>query len=372
MKFKKGISHLISISLITLISILVTLNFQIFVQTYTSSNNNDIELKSNSFFNNLIKIEALSENFLYIKTNSNQKITFFQIKKKGSSSPSCSFDINSIVTFSNKTKLLLTFDSKSIVNGVNLSDFSYQNLVFELIDQNFSNIDSNTPPKLSDECIKNECFELDGIDDLIYSKKAPFIRDLNSSFTGNMWFKVNNLTNQNINIWEQSWDSFDLEFSSSKNLYGRIRNSSGFLFHTVDYNNFSFLDWIFVSLVYNKNDGRFSFYVNGELISITDVSDFNYFYSSNPSLTIGSRDIITNAPHFNGTVDEMSFYSEALNKNEVNALFEMREAMFYEQILSKGTNKMDISNCKLKKGDIYDVLIFLDSNQKIESELIVK
>jgi len=363
---KKSISPIVATALLLVVAVVAVVGFQGWFQTYYISLFNNIESKTSG--SNILLINGIYGNLLYVKSDSNQILDILEIKDENGNLK-CLIDKNNIKNFSNSTELLLNFDSNSIYNNL-ITDFSRFNYSGVLRDINSTNYDGNTSPIIISECISNQCLLFDAIDDSIYMNKGPFKQNFNSSFTGSTW--VNSKSKQNYQyIWERKYSSFTFAINSERFSFSFANGSlntiagSTFIYNTSK--------WYFVVSSYDRNSQKIKTYIDGILIGSVDATTFDSFRSDvgdYPSFGVGGR------PHdgsgsFNGSIDEMAFYNKLLTDEEIKALYEFKKALFYEQIIPIGVKEIDLSSCNLLLGNIYEVFILTDKN-KIEQKVIAK
>ena len=119
----------------------------------------------------------------------------------------------------------------------------------------------------------------------------------------------------------------------------------------------SFRDiWHHVLVVQNRDFGGDSFfkvYLDGTLLCEEEIGSIETVINS--PFFLGAR---TNKDtYYSGFIDEVSMYSKELNEREVEALYESRQALMYEEILPLGEKRIDISACGLRVGEDYEVSV---------------
>ena len=78
--------------------------------------------------------------------------------------------------------------------------------------------------------------------------------------------------------------------------------------------------WYLIVGVFDRENGKFRDYVNGELLKETDISIYGSV-NNNRIFYIGRRDY-SNATYFNGYLDEIRVYSRALSPDEIKVLYQ--------------------------------------------------
>lgn len=361
----KGLGQIVSISLFIVIATVSTLSFLNFNESFLKSIYPDIELETSKLKTN-VNVEYINQNFLVLNSNKAEYLRVFQITNI-TGDLVCGFNEDNIKNYSLDTHLLLDFDSSSI-EGIDILDKSFYSYNGFLR----GDINGDNLPIISNDCISNQCLEFNGNNNSVLIPTGPFLRNVNSSFSASIWVKPYTPGT----IWERQYDEFDLEFRSSTIYPGRFQANLrspviGFIY--TGFVPIFEVDWYHIVLVYNRDLDTFSMYIDSELKTQVNNSGFTLFQqsSNNQPLGIGSRPSNGNINNFGGLVDEMVFYKTALTISEINSLYNLRKAVFYDQIITKGMNIINLDECNLKKGDIVDIFFLLGDNL-FEEQLIVR
>lgn len=362
---KNGISPVVATALLIVVAVISAISFQNWFQFFSSSTFSDIEQKSTINTGNILTIESLNNNILYLKSGNNQILKSFKIIDK-LGTEMCNLD-----SF-NSTKILLNFDNETY-NGTHSIDLSK----FENNGENLFGV-SHTK-----NCLSNECFTFDKDNDRIRINSDESIDNL-TEFSYSIWVNINGSPEASAGC---IFSKHNFECGESK-ANGRI----SIIYRTAFHNEYFYSQightinvsqiyssnyyptpknkWFHLVMTYSDNTKDFNLYVNGIKnidsefpsagIKIDDTGQNIYIGNS----IYGSRT-------FNGLIDEFSLYSKILTEKEVSNLYQTQKAVFYEQIIPIGIKEMDISICNIEKGEIYDIIGTTNTNI-IEKTVIAK
>ena len=359
MRCRKAVHPVVAVVLILVVTILSGVSFQNWYSSYSSeilANSND---QTESF--NSIEVESIINNKLYIKSNYPNSFTLFKIlDKQGNTLCELNDDIES--TLQGDTRLLLTFDN-STFNGTHVKDLSGYGNDGALV---------NSPIYNNLDCINEYCFNYDYISD------SRILVNSSSSVD----FSIEDIS---ISAWVK-FDSFPETYSGivTKGAVGGgtkgyslvYSNVSGYFLFLLSNgtrpwtNSISgnFLDtnkWYNIIAIADRSS-NVSFYLNSNFIGTEDISalENENISSSSTNLELSQW---SSGWELNGTIDEVAIYSKALTESEVKSLYNSKKAKFYEQILGRGVKEIDLTNCNLENGNLYELLAFTKDGQKIES-----
>lgn len=340
---RKAISPVVATALLLVVVVVSITAFQNWYGTFETSLLTQVETETG--VDKAIRVESLIGNNLFIHSDSDQILKTLKIFDT-SGSEKCSFSRDGSSGF-NYTRLVMNFDDGSV------SDFSEfnQNLTAE------GGIDCS-----SDGITGSGCY-FDRVDDTI-------IIEANSSFNLYPMRSFSFWMNSNISTYSRVLGQADTGATRgnlqihSATLFGTY-NQSGST-HTCNYpggftqhNN----EWIHIVAIQNRDSGGNSFfkaYVNGELAcDDNDVGTISTTFSTD--IHIGSR---TNKDsYYGGFIDEFSIYSKELSAGDVRALYNLKQALFYEEIIPEGSKGLDVSGCNLENKEEYEVVLFTNTRQ---------
>lgn len=362
-KFKSAISPVIAVILLLAITVTISISMYSFLQNYTEDTTSSLD--SNAF--NQIKVIGVYNNNLYLDSSKEELFSVFQIKDLNSNIQ-CEISDSKQSTFQLDTKIFMTFDNETF-NGTHVLDNSgYDN--HGLINGS-SYSESN--------CISSGCFNFDGDHDGIITTFNESLQ----TFSFSIWLKLNNLNkvypyfvgmgdgssgdDPNFGGWFfTGLNNNDLRFEY---IHNSTNGANSILINdTLEANSFD-------NYVVSFDNGKLDLYKNAQLIhSTNDISNiyYNESYFSFDSLFLGRMyNTITPGHFLNGTLDEFSFYSKSLNEGEVNLLYNLKQAKFYEQLIGTQTKEINISNCNLNKNSKYEFVGILNSGLKISEKFVV-
>ena len=141
-------SSIIAISLMVVVVVFSILSFQLWFNQYSSSTFAQIESKNS--YDEILTIEGVYQNLLYIKTTSPTYFNLLKISNVNGSTM-CEIKDDLQTTWYDGTAMLLTFDNGS-ANNTNILGFSkYMNYL--------TNVGANYT---QDNCINNGCLKFNG------------------------------------------------------------------------------------------------------------------------------------------------------------------------------------------------------------------
>lgn len=349
---KKSVSPVVAVALLLVTTVVAAVGFQGWYNSYSSSILGNVE---DSGFNNRILVQSLIGDNLYLKSDAAQYLQTFKIFDSNGTEM-CSFEDGSDDLGSNATRLLFNFDN----GGHNLSHVldASSNSLLGLI---------NGSAQVSNDCISGTCFSFDGDqDNLVISNTSTLdiIGDMSLSF----WVY---LLSDDVNrfVWdnqEGSNDGWQIYFNTVNRLSTRV-DSGDFDTINTDINVTTTGNWDHYVVVMDSKNNSALIYKNGQHLVERAIS-VAYGFSGDTDIYVGSN--TDGDGSMNGSLDEMAIYARALTSQEVNALYTLRQAKFYEQIIPDGIKVMNISSCNLTRGERYD--IFGISNKYTMQESIVK
>ena len=178
---------------------------------------------------------------------------------------------------------------------------------------------------LSATGISSGAMRFDEVDDYIEIAGDDSIQ-LTDKFSIGMWFKPNTLSSSNDYLLSKSyttngvgdsyaflWEYVDdnVEFYADKYTGDNPRTGSSM--------PISSAEWHYIIYTYDKSQTTFSGYVDGVQVFSNTSKDFILLEDSNP-LRIGARPE-AGTTHFNGSIDEVLIYNDALTASEIQAMY---------------------------------------------------
>lgn len=311
--FNKGISPIIGVILVLSITVIISVSLFSFLQNYIESSGESLD--SNSF--STVNVVGVYLNKLYLDSNSNELMSFFQIKDLNGDVV-CEVRDSKENLFEAETILLMSFESETI-NSTHLKDYSG----FENHANYSGNISCDNQGIRGKSCLFNSS-NLIQIPDNLYV--------------------IDNSTKLSIGFWLNPTN--DTLINYLKNSNAKVSNS-----------------WNHIVYVYDGKTQEKKLYINGILDEKNLVVAFDFF------LTMNVGTVLNN---FDGLFDELVIFSNLLNPEEVSNLYEIKQAKFYEQLLSSKTKEINVSNCNLNINQKYTFNAVLDSGTKISDEFTVK
>lgn len=358
-KSKKCLSGIVATSLIIILAVLSTISFQSWFGNFQSGVFNDAEIIQS----NKINLEGVYGDTIFLESFSGDNIDLIKIQNSLGVEV-CSLSKNTINNFSSSTVLLLDMDNK---NATHIFDLSGYNNHCKIIDATCSEVG----------IIGDACY-FDGAEDYLDCGNSTSL-NFNSSFSVGAWFRPydwNDGVTNNGRILVNKYD-YDSGIATTGFQLGRgfapndrnafsIRNSS--LSKTISGFNITenVNTWNFAVGVLDVNNRLAIFNNDNKNQAINSVP--NSFLPSGYNLTIGKRSENSQGDYY-GLIDSVFIYTTALTDDEVAYLYEYEGPLFYEQILSKGIKKLDISSCNLNDGQEYNLLIFTQEH-KIEANFL--
>ena len=349
MRSNKAISPVVATALLLVITVLTTISFQNWFNTYSNFMFTDIENQINT--KNQLSIEGIIENKLYIKSDFLDTLTTFKITNtKGNIMCEINNQNNRTNQLKSDTRLLLTFD-----NGTATDLSGYQN-----------NGEIHGGVNCSVKGINGLGCEFNGINGQINVLDDDSL-DIENSLTLSTWVKLKSLSPRPSLIGKSSTYAYFI--SNTKTIYSFLNANNGWegsghsLPQDIELNK-----WYNIIITYESNNKNIvKYYLDGKLIfnrSNIIKGDLTKTFSN---VIIGNE----NGNYINGTLDEITIYSKALTDLEANQIFKSQKAQYYEQLLTNGIKEIDITKCNLEKGQIYD-FIGTTNNQIIEETIIKK
>lgn len=352
----KAVGPVVAVALLLVIGVLAVIGFQTWFGTYTSGLFSNVETQSK--VNSLIFNDVIGDN-LYIKSDGYGFINFFKIVD-GNGNILCEFKDGVKTDLGGYTNLLMNFNNETF-NGTHVLDLSkYNNLGLV-----------NSASYVEANCVNGGCFNFDGADDYIFLDNKSSLM-IAGPQTISAWINPDEIDNDHHIIYARNnaFTTSGIAFSASYNhLYSNIRFINDSVYSIVGFGDDLQLSKLsHVVLVW---DGRFmKHYINGKLKNTVDfLININVKTDFTQDSYIGARNPTTYM--FDGTIDELSIYSKAITEDEIKLLYNKGEAKFYEQLLTPGLVNIDISDCNLVKGHVYDIIAFTDSI-KIDERFILR
>jgi len=359
MKNKNAVSPIIVTALLLTITVLSVVGFQNWYQTYSSITFTNIGQKSN--INSQLKIETIINEKLYLKSETQETLKAFKIISENGTEL-CEYNLNSITTNESNLALHITFD-KSSYNQTNIQDFSSKRQNGTFIGTNFNSVSGKYG---------------EGIYFLGNNNYTNFNNNLNfnkNDFTISFYIKVpwtsalvswngimgkGGKTSAPTNTWSISTNQYDGRKLNYRDVNDTIGDYNGIL------NSESLEDgWRHIVIMRNKS--TYYLYVDNKLQDWHIANDISNLNNIAP-FEIPLRGHNGNNAYFNGSIDELRIYNKALTKQEI-------ENLYYFNNLNINLNNqitiLDISNCNLINGQIYNIIGFTNS-QKIDQKIIVK
>jgi len=194
-------------------------------------------------------------------------------------------------------------------------------------------------------------------------------------------FKIYYLANEDLNLNYIVFDTVhrscltkgsSMEWSIYSNLYesgnfiyfnnsGKYQLSSFQINENEDYNNNKYVHLV---TVYDLINNSLKTYTNGILKNTkTNLSEIR---NTNGNIYIGRKYNSDPNFFFKGNIDEIKIWNRPLNENEIKRTYQQT----FKELTSK-INEIDISECNLKKNQIYNIFAISDKN-KIEQTIISK
>ena len=214
---------------------------------------------------------------------------------------------------------------------------------------------------VEDNCVFGGCFKFDGVDDRIVFNYFNVSDELSMFF----WVYIESYVPRPSIIGQPG--RFFLMIGNEGELYTWVRTNEGWHNSGLTEKYVVPLNvWKHLVITYSPDVMRY--YIDGDLIyEDKDNLTTGLIPQSFGNIYIGEE----NGRYFKGSIDEVSIYSRELHDLEVKVLYSVRKAQLYEQILVGGVKRIDVSDCNLKHGEIYNFVGFAD-NQKVDQEVIIR
>jgi len=349
---KKALGSVVSVGLLLVVSVLSVVSFQSWFSNYSSDVFIDVEDETNG---EILRVESVIDDELYLYSNVNSVINFFQISDNNGAEM-CNFGTGKNTNFMGDTKLLMTFDDNAR-NLTHTFDFSGYNYDGEL---------KNGVNCFDDICEfdGNNWIDIVGLEDVYFSEDYVYV----------VWFK-GDMDEQNFSnpsgdsvslLWKQD-DAPGLKITDAKKTRILVKNFT----HGIAVSSSNLVinnDWNFVLSNYDFDKHLSQIYLNRGGVSSKNHSGGNVGARINGQFKVGRDDA---GRYFKGYIDEIGVYSKALKDDEISILRSFKKALMYEQILSKGVKKINVSSCNLIKGNVYNFMIYTDFG-RIQVKKIVK
>jgi len=342
MNNRKGLSSVVAISLLIIITIVATIQFSAWYKSFENNIITNIEQTQTS--KNSIEVETINNNILYIKTKDN--ITSASIKIIDKNNNKICFAINAI----NKNNLIASYLFKDKLNmGKDYSENNYNGInngVQQLsIDNNY---------------IANFSTNVFNSGNNIKMEPTP---DLSQNISISFWIKANESKTWNQRI-IASTSHFASDFSAILSTDGKIRVMRG---NGVDV-EYSFLgnqiitdnNWHHIIITDNRNTGNI--YIDGNLDSSADTSSWNV--ATVNKFEIGSG---MNVNYLNAMIHTLNIYDRIIEENETSDYYNNFKNKTIN--LKKGINKINIEQCNFDKKGIYEIVII--SNSQITQKNVI-
>lgn len=350
---KKGISQIISVSLLVVVSVSAVIGFQFWFQEYSSSLYNSEQTNTDHI--SLFDLKYATTQKLYLSSSFSQEIQHLEVQNSSGSSM-CTFKLNipdfeSLIQDDNLVAWW-KFDS----NNSTLFDSSGNDYLGDVYGTSYNPI-----------CMNYGCYIFDGDDDYIEINHSldPV---LTSDFSLSLWVASNKDDGYYI-IGNRNWAN-RVDFSAQGFALIASNNPQEVIFNI---NNDSDLGGyhseVVLPRVYNfthigivKNSSEVEIYINGELKdSISSVNN----YDTPNNLFIGKPPNINNR-HLEGSIDEIFLFNRTLTRLEVQTIYNSTALSFLDKV-----KIIDVSSCNLSEGQKYS-LFAINSKSTFEEEFIAK
>lgn len=346
----KALSPVIAVSLLIVISVSAVVGFQVWFQTYSSSLFIQTEEKQTQISTS---VELLGDDSLYLQFSEQQNLTFLNVEdSKGNLM--CDFTQSTPTngsllahwTFNQEGKIIEDISG----NGYNGTYFGNTLLYLDFDNatvQDKSAYDHNSISIYGDtncsvQGISGTGCYFDGADDYIHINSDPLINS-RDSFTISVWTKYDGLgeaegTYNNMNIITRTSTHYVIKVRrSDETPQFRIVPDNYPAESSVDLvsnNKISNSSW--THLVGTYYNGDMKLYKNGDLVASYSFENSTSINSASQNLYLGAyyygscADSSDVCQDYNGTLDEIVFYSKALTASEVNNLYSLQKATFID------------------------------------------
>lgn len=338
MNSNKGISPVVATTLLLVVTVVSVVGFISWYSSYSSSILADTETNSKS---SDLAFKGIVDNNIYIGSNSNQNIKILNIMDNNGNML-CKYNSNNLtLNISSYEILNLGFEEKNSTHVFDSSPYASSGLIENAL------INSNN-------CIIGKCMQgLGNSSKINFGDLATLKTD---SVTLAAWFSLDQISTQTEqqNIFHESHhlNRIFLPGSPQNNILRFYEQNST---NNINIDSLSLLNisqYYFVVGTYDQN--KMKLYLDNIKQSEGNLSG---------PITHGLQDFKIGSvddEFFKGYMDEVKIYSKALNSNEINNLYYFNTPLIN---ISSGINKIAIPGCKLKKGEIYNILILSDSTK---------
>ncbi len=144
--------------------------------------------------------------------------------------------------------------------------------------------------------------------------------NITGSITVSTWLKINSIPTNYVGVVAKGWEdaSYNLEFNASGASVGLVFADS--TYHGANSNPLTTNTWYLITGTYDRN--QIKLYVNGNLQGVTNYTGT---YQSNSSpLYIGNQQPGAGR-YYNGLLDDMRIYNNALTDSEIKQLYNVPE-----------------------------------------------
>ena len=197
-------------------------------------------------------------------------------------------------------------------NGLT-SYWRFEDTVLDSLGNNNGVFNGGTPIYITGRNGIGKAIDLDGVNDNVQiSPASPSGLWTNNTFTISMWFKwksIQNLGSQYILVWRND-EQPSIKIANSTKLL-QLQGTSSITTSLVPVIN----NWYHIVMVYNGTHA--TAYLNGTQLSNPIAMNFNPYNN----LTRLGVDDAPSGRNFNGTIDEVMFFSYPLNSTQVQDLY---------------------------------------------------
>lgn len=346
MNYKKAISPVVATSLLLVVAVLAIVGFGNFYTNFSSQLFLDTEIKTNNV--NSLKIEFVNSNKLYLKSSDKEHITEFTILNNN-----LKCEIIKENNILNLTNLVGFWELNSINSNVSYDKSIFQNH-FTISDDNHSNSDSDSPPKISQNSIL-----FDGYDDYAITPNSPEISPTNQ-ITYSFWIKANS-NDYYESIIAKHRDNHIISFIDDKIRF-RIR-TGGVLNQVTSPQDIQINKWYHIISMYNGTE--LSLYINSQKVNSTSAT--GTINNNVGGIILGWETLRAyNSESFDGFIRDLIMFNNSISQNNINQLYS-----FGQRYLDSDISKIDVSFCNLTKGEIYQAYGFTKNGNKIEEEIYI-
>ena len=145
-----------------------------------------------------------------------------------------------------------------------------------------------------------------------------------SSFSVSMWYKLNTTSSVNVNLFQAG----TIGGSSGRTILILQPNSTYKSYLTandavVTAASVERTEWQHITFVYDRDDGRGYFYINGEADNADGIAMGTTAPASTADMIVGRHRNVEGA--CNGLIDEVCIYNRALSAEEAKAIFDIKD-----------------------------------------------